>query len=120
MTTNTPSGGTAPLTVSQITQMIKTTLEQNFPFLMIQGEISNFKAQSSGHLYFSLKDAEAQISCAMFRGSAQYLKALPKDGDQVIVKGDLNVYPPRGNYQLVIRELSQVGLGELLMKLEQL
>lgn len=108
------------LTVSQLTQAIKLSLESTFPFVCLQGEVSNFKAQSSGHLYFSLKDAEAQITVVMFRADASRLKVLPKGGDQVIVKGAINVYPSKGNYQLIIRELSYVGLGELLLKLEQL
>lgn len=108
------------LTVSQLTHAIKLCMEATFPSIWLQGEISNFKEQSSGHLYFSLKDSQAQISAVMFRGDAVSLKALPKAGDHVIVRGELNVYPPKGNYQIIVRELSQVGLGELLVKLEQL
>ncbi|MBA3721400.1 MAG: exodeoxyribonuclease VII large subunit [Parachlamydiaceae bacterium] len=108
------------LTVSQLTNAIKLSLESTFPTVCLQGEISNFKLQSSGHLYFSLKDAQAQISVVMFRADALALNVMPKGGDQVIVKGEVNVYPAKGNYQLVIRELSYVGLGELLQKLELL
>lgn len=108
------------LTVSQLTQAIKMSLEHTFLNICLQGEISNLKTQASGHLYFSLKDAHAQISAVMFRGSAQHLKIQPKSGDQVLVKGEINVYPSKGNYQIIIRELSYVGLGELLQKLEQL
>lgn len=108
------------LTVSQLTAQIKGTLETKFAEVTLQGEVSNFKRHSSGHLYFSLKDQEAQISAVMFYGHASKLKTLPKSGDQVVVKGDITVYPPRGNYQIVIQELSPVGLGELLLKLEQL
>jgi len=108
------------LTVSQLTSEIKNTLEPLFRNICLQGEVSNFKRQSSGHLYFSLKDSQAQISAVMFYGSASKLKMMPKSGDQVVVKGDISVYPPRGNYQIVVRELSPLGLGELLLKLEQL
>lgn len=108
------------LTVTQLTHAIKVNLETSFRFVCLQGEISNFKQQTSGHLYFSLKDANAQITAVMFQGDAARLKVLPKSGDQVIVKGEINVYPPKGNYQMIIRELSYVGLGELLLKLEQL
>ena len=108
------------LTVSQITLAIKETLEAAFPRVWIQGEISNFKRQSSGHLYFSLKDEKAQISAVMWRGVASKLSTLPKDGDQIMVCGDIDVYPPRGSYQLVVRELHFVGLGALLLKLEEL
>lgn len=109
-----------PLTVSQLTNAIKLSLETTFSFICLQGEISNFKVQSSGHLYFSLKDANAQIAVVMFKADATLLNAVPKVGDQVIVKGELNVYPPKGNYQLIVRELSYVGIGELLQKLETL
>lgn len=108
------------LTVSQLTQAIKTQLETQFGMLRLQGEISNFKRQSSGHLYFSLKDQNAQVSAVMFRGDASRLQAIPKDGDQVIVRGELSVYAPRGNYQLIVRELAYAGVGELLLRLEQL
>lgn len=108
------------LTVSELTQAIKSNLETLFPFLCLQGEVTNFKQQSSGHLYFSLKDAQAQISVVMFRSSAVTLKTMPKAGDQVIVKGELTVYPSKGNYQMIVRELSYVGIGELLQRLEEL
>ncbi len=109
-----------PLTVSQLTNAIKLSLESTFPCIHLQGEISNFKIQTSGHLYFSLKDAHAQVTAVMFRAEASFLKIMPKGGDQVIIKGELNVYPPKGNYQLIVRELAYVGLGELLQKLELL
>jgi exodeoxyribonuclease VII large subunit len=108
------------LTVTQLTQAIKLNLESMFPFIYLQGEISNFKEQSSGHFYFSLKDQAAQISAVMFKGEASFLKTLPKGGDHVMVKGEISVYPPKGNYQLIVRELSYMGVGELLQKLEQL
>lgn len=108
------------LTVSELTQAIKMSLESTFSLICLQGEVSNFKQQSSGHLYFSLKDANAQIAAVIFQGDAAKLKLMPKSGDHVMVKGELNVYPSKGNYQIIVRELSYVGLGELLLKLEQL
>ena len=108
------------MNVTELTQAIKLHLEKTFPFVHLEGEISNFKMQGSGHLYFSLKDQHAQISAVMFKKEAQILKKIPKSGDHVVVKGEINVYPPKGNYQLIIRELSFVGLGELLQKLEEL
>lgn len=115
------SSSQAPiLTVSQLTQAIRLCLESTFPSVWLQGEISNSKLQSSGHLYFSLKDAQAQISAVMFRGDLASLSQMPKEGDQVIIRGDINVYPPTGKYQIVVRELRQMGLGALLMKLEEL
>lgn len=109
-----------PLTVSELTSAIKHHVESMFPKILCQGEVSNFKAQTSGHLYFSLKDEGAQISAVMFRSAAASLQTLPKGGDLVLVKGELNVYPPKGNYQLIVHELSFVGIGLLLQKLEQL
>lgn len=108
------------LTVSQLTNAIKGSLEKAFPHVWLQGEISNFKHQTSGHLYFSLKDPSAQISAVMFRQQAAALRIIPKDGAQVIIRGELNVYPPSGKYQIVVREMRHVGLGELLVKFEEL
>lgn len=107
-------------TVSTLTAAIKHTLELKFFSVCIKGEISNFKAQSSGHLYFTLKDSEAQISCVLFRSNAKALTRIPQNGDQVIIQGELSVYPPRGNYQIIGRTLSYMGIGELLVKWHQL
>lgn len=106
--------------VSELTFSIKKRLESEFAFLCVKGEISNFKAQGSGHLYFTLKDENAQLSVAMFRGDASKLKQLPKNGDKVIVQGEISVYPPRGNYQLIIRKLQFEGVGELLLRFHEL
>lgn len=108
------------LTVSQLTHAIKMCLESTFPLIRLQGEVSNFKQQTSGHLYFSLKDAAAQIGAIMFKGDAQFLPKLPKEGDNVIVKGELSLYPQTGKYQIIIRELQYAGLGELLLRLEEM
>jgi exodeoxyribonuclease VII large subunit len=108
------------LTVSELTQAIKRQLELKFPQITVKGEISNFKEQTSGHLYFTLKDAEAQIASVLFKGNTRGLARMPKSGDQVIVKGEINVYAPRGNYQLIIREIQFAGVGELLLKLHEL
>lgn len=108
------------LTVSEITFQIKSNLEKFFPVLAVQGEISNLKRQASGHIYFSLKDSSSQISAVMFRGNASKLTRIPKAGDQVTVRGQLNVYAPRGNYQIVVREMELLGVGELLLKLHKL
>lgn len=108
------------LSVSQLTHAIKMCLEGTFPVVWLQGEISNCKPHSSGHIYFSLKDANAQISAVMWRQEASQLKSPPKDGMQVLVRGSINVYPARGNYQIVVYEMKPVGLGELLLKLEEL
>lgn len=87
---------------------------------MIQGEISNAKLHTSGHFYFDLKDAHAKISAVMFRAQYSQLTHPPKEGDQVVVKGNLSVYPPQGRYQLLVRSLEYRGVGELLLQLSQL
>ena len=110
----------AIFTVSELTYAIKCLLEPEFQNVRLQGEISNLKKQSSGHLYFSLKDDQSQISAVMFRGSASKLQAPPKNGDQVEILGELSIYPPRGNYQILVKELKPVGIGALLLKLEEL
>lgn len=106
--------------VSELTSTIKSLIEPNFRGISVQGEISNFKLQASGHLYFSLKDAGSQISAALFKGNAASLARMPKEGDQVIAKGEISLYAPRGQYQIIIRELQFLGMGELLLKLQQL
>ncbi len=106
--------------VSEITFAIKGQLEAAYPIVQVKGEISNFKQQSSGHLYFTLKDASAQLSAALFRGNVHTLKRLPKEGDKVVAEGQISVYPPRGGYQLIVRSLQFVGVGELLMQFHEL
>src|SRR3989344_4408234 len=109
-----------PLSVTELTFAIKSLLEPNFRAVMVRGEISNFKLQSSGHLYFSLKDANAQISAALFKGNASQLARVPKDGDQVIAVGERSVCPPRGTPRLVGRGVFFWGVGDLLLKSHQL
>ncbi len=108
------------LTISQLTQLIKRSLETGFKEIAVQGEISNLKIQSSGHIYFTLKDDASQLLSVLFRGNALHLSSLPKDGDKVIARGEISVYTPRGQYQLIVRELKLVGIGELLLKFQQL
>lgn len=108
------------LSVTQLTNAIKHCLESTFPSIWLQGEISNCKFHSSGHLYFSLKDSHAQIAAIMFRTDALSLKNVPKDGMQVVVRGEINLYSQGGKYQILVREMKPVGIGELLLKLEEL
>ncbi len=109
------------LSVQELTLSIKKLLEGNFTSLSVRGEVSNLKEQSSGHIYFTLKDKDAQISAVLFRGdAARGLKRPLKNGDEIVVKGELSVYAPRGNYQIIIREIEFAGLGELLLKLHEL
>ncbi|MBS0620440.1 MAG: exodeoxyribonuclease VII large subunit [Verrucomicrobia bacterium] len=108
------------LSVGQLTTAIKKHLESTFHTVVVKGEIINLKEQASGHLYFTLKDAEAQISAVLFRGNSRELSRLPKNGDQVVIHGEVSVYPPRGAYQLIARKLEYQGVGQLLLRLQQL
>ncbi|MCB0377962.1 MAG: exodeoxyribonuclease VII large subunit [Bdellovibrionales bacterium] len=106
--------------VSQINKLVKKQLEGNFNSIWIQGEISNFKAHTSGHHYFSLKDDKAQISAVMFKGFNSRLKFRPESGMEVIVKGRITVYEPRGSYQIFCESMEPVGAGALQKAFEQL
>ena len=108
------------LSVSEITGLIKQTLEENFSEVNVIGEISNFKAHVSGHWYFTLKDANAQISCTMWRGINNYVFFTPQDGMKVIITGKLTIYPPRGSYQIDVRSMKPAGVGELQAAFEKL
>lgn len=108
------------LTISEITGKIKGTLEKNYDDITIRGEISNYKAHSSGHRYFSLKDENAQISCVVWRSTAAGLNFRPENGMKVIADGGITVFPPRGNYQINIRRMRPDGLGELYLAYEKL
>ena len=105
--------------VSEITHLIKTTLEGQFPRVTVTGEVSNFKPAASGHWYFSLKDADAVLQCAMFRGSQRRALTVPADGDLLEVTGAISVYPPRGSYQLIVQSLRRAGRGDILALLEE-
>ncbi len=106
-------------TVYEITSEIKQILDR-LGVLWIQGEISNFKHHSSGHMYFSLKDERAQVKAACFRNSNIYLKFRPADGLEVIVRGRISVYEPRGDYQIIVEYMEPKGLGSLQLAYEQL
>ncbi|MEI8329482.1 MAG: exodeoxyribonuclease VII large subunit [Chlamydiia bacterium] len=108
------------LSVTELTSQIKQQLETRFSFIYVQGEISNIKLQISGHYYFTLKDAGAQISCVLFKGQTKSLSRPPKEGDQVVLQGEISVYAPRGNYQLIVKAIEYVGIGTLLMQLHLL
>jgi exodeoxyribonuclease VII large subunit len=108
------------LSVSELNKSIKGLLEGEFSLVWLRGEISNFKAQSSGHFYFSLKDSKSQISAVMFRGHNMQLKFRPEDGMEVLVRARVTVYEPRGNYQILCETLEPVGAGALQKAFEQL
>ncbi|MFA5027117.1 MAG: exodeoxyribonuclease VII large subunit, partial [Candidatus Methylomirabilota bacterium] len=107
-------------TVRELTTEIKAVLEDGFSALWVEGEISNFKHHTSGHMYFTLKDADAQLRVVMFRGSNRLLKFRPEDGLAVTVFGSVTVYERRGEYQLVAEALEPKGIGALMLAFEQL
>lgn len=106
--------------VSDINSAIKEQLEGEFALVWLQGEISNFKPHTSGHFYFTLKDSKAQISAVMFKGFNRHIKFKPADGMEVLVRGKITVYEPRGNYQIFCEVMEPVGLGALQIAYEQL
>jgi len=108
------------LTVSELTRKIKQILESGFPSIAVQGEISNFKRHSSGHLYFTMKDEAAQLPCVMWRSRAAVLSFLPSDGLKAIASGRISVYEVRGSYQLDVQSLRPLGAGELQAAFEEL
>ncbi len=109
-----------PLSISELTEKIKGSLERGFSDIYVSGEISNFKAHPSGHFYFSLKDEKANISAVIFRGENMRLKFKPHDGLKVLARGKISVYPPRGSYQVLISRMEPEGLGALQLAFEQL
>ena len=105
--------------VSQITSYIKEILETAFKTITVEGEISNYRPSSSGHVYFTLKDNTAQLKAVIFRSSLYGLNFKPKDGDKVRCTGRLSVYEPQGNYQLIVNKMEAAGAGNILAMLEQ-
>ena len=110
------------LSVSEVTRHVKRLLDSSelLQGVAVRGEVSNFKRHTSGHLYFSLKDEGAQLSCVMFRGPAAHLSFAPEDGMRVIASGDVSVYERGGRYQLYTRFMQPDGLGDLHVAFERL
>jgi exodeoxyribonuclease VII large subunit len=108
------------ITITELTRQIKFSLESSFPRVWVEGEISNFKQHTSGHLYFTLKDEGAQLSALMWRSRVANLPFQPEDGMKVIARGSITVYPPRGNYQLDVDQIQPIGLGDLQLAFERL
>ena len=106
-------------TVSNLTTAVKDLLEGTFTNITLEGEISNYRPNSTGHLYFTLKDEQSQISAVMFRTRAAYLNFVPKDGMKVRCTGTITVYVPRGNYQINITKMEICGAGNILQILEE-
>ena len=110
----------APLSVSALSAQIKGTLEDAFPRVSVVGEVSNFSRPQSGHCYFTLKDDNAQIRAVMWRGTASRLKFDLSDGLEIVCQGKIDVYAPRGSYQLVVDQAQPKGVGSLELAFRQL
>lgn len=107
-------------TVAELNKYIRVILEDSFPSVWVEGEISNFLQHSSGHMYFSLRDSGGVLKCAMFQRANAKLKFKPKDGMKVICFGKISVYEPRGDYQLIVEEVEPKGIGALQLQFQQL
>lgn len=114
------SAANTPISVSQLNREAKRLLANHFLTVRVVGEVSNFSAPSSGHWYFTLKDAQAQVRCAMFRGQQNRLGFKPSNGDLVVVNAQVSLYEPRGDYQLVVEQMEQAGDGALRQAFERL
>lgn len=108
------------LSVSELNQHARGILEMHMGKIAVMGEISNFSRPASGHWYFTLKDANAQIRCAMFRNKNQFLRIQPQNGMQVVIHGGVSIYEGRGDYQLIADYLEEAGIGVLQRQFEQL
>jgi len=106
--------------VTDFTRRVRELLKAGLPAGWVAGEVSNFRAQASGHCYFSLKDAGAQLSCVLFRGDAARQTVTLRDGAQVLVYGEVDVYEARGQYQLIVRAVVDHGVGRLQQQFEEL
>jgi len=108
------------LTVSKLNRFAKRVLESEIGLVWVSGEISNFVAASSGHWYFTLKDSQAQVKTAMFKGANQRAGFKPKAGDKVVVRANISLYEPRGDYQLIAQHIEPEGVGQLKQAYEAL
>src|SRR3989449_5216276 len=108
------------LSVTELTGQIRRLLEQEVGRVWVAGEITNLRTQSSGHIYFTLKDANAQLSCVLFRGELQVDRELLQDGRKVTLQGEVTVYEPRGQYQLRVTGVELQGVGALQIAFEKL
>ncbi|HEA51247.1 MAG TPA: exodeoxyribonuclease VII large subunit [Marinobacter antarcticus] len=108
------------LSVSELNHQARHLLESSFMQVWVEGELSGFSRPSSGHWYFSLKDRKCQIRCAMFRGLNQRIRAIPKEGDQVRIRGKVTLYENRGDFQIIAEHIEPAGLGELQLAFDEL
>ena len=118
--TEPPAPARTVLTVGELTTQVKRLLEKQVGQIWVTGEITNFRAQSSGHFYFTLKDAESQLNCVLFRNEALESRAFLQDGRKVVLQGNLTVYEPRGQYQLRVTAVELQGVGALQAAFEKL
>ena len=107
------------ISVSEINKRAKSILEENFPFVWIQGEVSNFFSAASGHWYFSLKDETSLINATIWKWSSANIGLMPEEGLEVICSGKLTTYPGRSSYQINISKIEHAGEGALLKQLEE-
>jgi exodeoxyribonuclease VII large subunit len=115
-----PRGTRRVYTVSELNSLAQEILEETFPSVWVEGEISNLRRYPSGHTYFTLKDATAQISAVLFRGASQTLPFRPQDGQKVLARGRVSLYEARGTFQIIVEVLEPAGLGALQLAFEQL
>ena len=108
------------LTVAELTAQVKRVIEQQVGQVWVTGEITNLRAQSSGHIYFTLKDAAAQLSCVLFAREPGIARDLLRDGAKVVLRGDVTVYEARGQYQMIVRAVELQGVGALQLAFEKL
>jgi len=118
--TESRSEGRTILSVSELTTQVKRLLEKSVGLVWVTGEVTNLRAQSSGHMYFTLKDAGAQLSCVLFRGEAVRNRSVLQDGQKLLLQGDVTVYEARGQYQLIVRTVELQGVGALQIAFEKL
>lgn len=118
--TNSLPGKNKVYSVTEITNIIKNELEEKFPSIWVEGEVSNFKRAHSQHLYFDLKDENSQLHAVMWRSNASKIPFRMEDGIQVVCKGFISVYPQRGQYQIQVKEIEPKGKGALQLAFEQL
>ncbi|ALN81582.1 exodeoxyribonuclease VII large subunit [Lysobacter antibioticus] len=115
-----PSDPDHVLTPSQLNTLARNLLEDTFPLIWVEGELGNLSRPSSGHLYMTLKDARAQVRCAMFKPKSSWLKFVPREGQRVLARGRLTLYEARGDYQLVLDHMEEAGEGALRRAFEEL
>ncbi len=108
------------LSVSELNRIARELLEQAFPLFWVSGEVSNFSRAASGHWYFSLKDAGAQVKCVMFKGRNSYVDFIPREGDKIEARCTVTLYEARGDFQLTVEFVQKAGLGALFEALEKL